>query len=233
MATQQKKNPVAEAPTSEQMPREKLVQLGPDSLSLPELIAIVFGTGYKGEGVLELADRLLKEYGSQGLTDIRTVTDIREATGLPLVKACQMVACFELGRRLFGSGPKGSRVASFRSPRDVYEFVSDMRSMRKEQLRGLYLNARNKIIHEEVISIGTITANLVHPAEVFRPAMEYSAVGIIIVHNHPSGDPEPSDEDIAITAQLVKAASLLGFKLLDHIIVAEHGYRSLSELGVL
>ena len=233
MAERLKSPPLNATPDTDLMPREKLEKQGPDSLSLAELIAIVFGTGYKNEGVLVLADRLLQEYGSQGLTDVRSTAQLRQATGLPPVKSCQMVACFELGRRLFGCRPKGSRVVAFRSPRDVYEFVCDMRSLRKEQLRGLYLNARNKIIHEEVISVGTITANLVHPAEVFRPALEYSAIGIIIVHNHPSGDPEPSDEDIAITSQLVQAASLLGLKLLDHIIVAEHGYRSLSEIGIL
>jgi len=215
------------------MPRERLIAGGIDELSISELIAIVFGTGHKGESVLVLSDRLLKEYGSSGLKDVRDVEVLQAATGLPKVKACQMVASFELGRRLYAKQAAGSLSRAIRSPQDVYDHLADMRGLRKEQLRGLYLNARNKIIHEETISIGTITANLVHPVEVFRPAIEYSAVGMIIVHNHPSGDPDPSDEDIAITSQLVQAASILGIKLLDHIIVAEQGYRSLSELGVM
>jgi DNA repair protein RadC len=220
----------SEKPT---MPREKLISDGVDTLSISELIAIVFGTGSRREPVLVLSDRLLKEYGSSGLKDIRDVKTLQAATGLPPVKACQMVACFELGRRMYAKQPRGAQSRAIRSPQDVFDHLVEMRGLRKEQLRGLYLNARNKIIHEETVSIGTITANLVHPAEVFRPAIEYSAVGLIIAHNHPSGDPEPSDEDIAITSQLVQAASILGIKLLDHIIVAEQSFRSMSELGIM
>jgi DNA repair protein RadC len=215
------------------MPREKLLVQGVETLSVSELLAIVFNTGYRGESVLQLADRLLQEYGSQTLPDQRDVRDVQRDTGLPLVKSCQLVACFELGRRYFDTQLRDARARPIRSPRDVYEHLREMATLRKEQLRGLYLNVRNVIIHAETISIGTMNSNLVHPVEVFRPAVEYSAVGVIIAHNHPSGEPEPSDEDLAITAQLAQAASLLNISLLDHVIIAETGFKSLRELGVL
>jgi DNA repair protein RadC len=215
------------------MPREKLLERGVEALSVSELLAIVFNTGYRGESVLQLADRLLQEYGSHALPDQRDVRAVQRDTALPLVKSCQLVACFELGRRYFDRSPRDSRARSIRSPRDVYEHLREMATLRKEQLRGLYLNVRNVIIHAETISIGTMNSNLVHPVEVFRPALVYSAVGVIIAHNHPSGEPEPSDEDLAITAQLAQAASLLNISLLDHVIIAETGFKSLRELGVL
>jgi DNA repair protein RadC len=215
------------------MPREKLLTEGVEALSVSELLAIVFNTGYRGESVLQLADRLLQEYGSQSLPDQRNVRAVQQETGLPLVKSCQLVACFELGRRYFDRQPHERSSRPVRSPRDVYEHLREMTTLRKEQLRGLYLNVRNVIIHEETISIGTMNSNLVHPVEVFRPAVEHSAVGVIIAHNHPSGEPEPSDEDLAITAQLAQAASLLNISLLDHVIVAENGFKSLREMGVL
>jgi len=220
-------------PARADWPRERLIEKGLDSLSIADLVAIVFNTGYGKESVRDLARRLLREYGSNGLKDMRKLTDIRSETGLPEVKACQLIACFELGRRLFDQQPRGSNAVVIRSPRDVFEHLAEMRSLRKEQLCGLYLNARNRVIRQETISIGTMTANLVDPKEVLRPALEFSAVGVIVAHNHPSGNPEPSDEDITITAQLAKAAGVLDVKLLDHVIVAEGGFRSMNEMGLL
>ena len=219
--------------SSQQMPREKLVEHGVDALSLSELLAIILNTGYKGETVIELSKRLLREYGSNGLKDLKNVKDVQNATGLPTVKACQLVACFQLGRIFFDKRESEIQAKLIRSPQDIFDYFSDMRNLRKEQLRGVYLNARNKIIHSETISIGTITSNLVHAPEVFRPALEFCAVGVIVVHNHPSGDPSPSDEDIAITQQLADAGKILGIKLIDHIIIAENSWTSLKEEGVI
>jgi len=218
---------------SNQMPREKLIEHGAEALSVNELLAIILNTGYKGESVLELAKRLIREYGSNGIKDIKDVTSLRKATGLPEVKACQLVACFQLGRIFFEKRESENQSRHIRSPQDIFEFLPDMRSLRKEQLRGVYLNARNRVIHTETISIGTITSNLVHPQEVFRPAIEFCAVGVIVVHNHPSGDPAPSDEDIAITQQLCDAGKILGTNLIDHIIIAENSWTSLKEEGAI
>ncbi len=215
--------------------REKLIAHGPEALSLPELLAIIFNTGTKGDSVEDMTRRVLKEYGSHALRDARDVQRLKRETGLQTHKACMLVACFELGRRLFVTQARGTASFIIRSPLDVCEYVRDMRELRKEQLRGLYLNARNTVIHDEVISIGTVTANLVCPRDVLLPAIAHSAVSVVVVHNHPSGNPEPSDEDIAITTQLVQAASIMGVKLLDHIIIGgeEHPYRSLSEMGLV
>ncbi len=219
--------------SSQQMPREKLIEHGIEALTISELLAIILNTGYKGESVIVLAKRLLREYGSNGLKDLKDVGDVRKATGLPEVKACQLVACFQLGRIFFEKRESEIQSKLIRSPQDIFDFFPDMQTIRKEQLRGVYLNARNKIIHSETISIGTITSNLVHPPEVFRPAMEFCAVGVIVVHNHPSGDPSSSDEDIAITQQLADAGKILGIKLIDHIIIAKNSWTSLKEEGII
>ncbi len=223
----------AAAPAQDLMPREKLAQLGPHALSVAELLAIIFGTGHGGESVQQLAARILHEYGAFALRDVHDYAQVRRETGLPHVKACQLLACFELGARLFKPLPHDKQAVTIRTPQDVFEFLTDMRTLRKEQLRGLYLNARNVVIHQEIVSIGTITANLVDAKEVFRPALEYSAISVIIAHNHPSGNPEPSDEDIAVTAQLAHAGSILSVRLIDHIIIAGDSFISLNERGVV
>jgi DNA repair protein RadC len=221
------------APAGDLMPREKLAQLGPGALSVAELLAIIFGTGRRGEPVKELAGRILREYGAFALRDARTLEQVQRETGLPHVKSCQLLACFELGARLFKPLPHDKQAVTIRTPQDVFAFLADMRTLRKEQLRGLYLNARNVVIHQETVSIGTITANLVDAKEVFRPALEYGAVSVIIAHNHPSGNPEPSDEDIAVTSQLAHAGSILSVRLVDHIIIAGESFISLNERGVV
>ena len=145
---------------------------------------------------------------------------------IPIVKACQIVAVGELGRRFYQKNPSGFIV--IRNGQDVYEYLGDMRNLGKEQLRGLYLNSHNHIVHDEVISIGTVNSNLVHPREVFRPAIEYSAAAVILAHNHPSGLSEPSDEDRRVTEQLVQAGKLIGIELLDHVVIAKNGWKSIN-----
>ncbi len=213
--------------------REKLTEYGPKFMTIQELIAIILNTGKPGESITELADKLLKSYGTNQIKDIKSVVQLQESFGLPNAKACKLVACFELGRRLFKEPPPGAASRIITSPEDVYEFVKDMREFRKEKLRGLYLNARNHVVYKEDISVGTQTANLVSVSDVLRPAIEYAAVGIIIVHNHPSGDPDPSDEDIAITKKVVEATKIFDINLLDHVIVGKNGFVSLNEMGVM
>ncbi len=214
--------------------RERLTEYGAEEMELHELIAIILNTGLRGKSTIEeLSKQLLKSYGINQIKDIKDVEQLQKDFGLPNAKACQLVACFELGRRLFKEVPPGAISRTITSPEDVYEFVKDMRELRKEKLRGLYLNARNHVIYKEDISIGTQTANLVSVSDILRPAIEYAAVGVIIVHNHPSGDPDPSDEDIEITKKVVEATKLFDITLLDHVIVGKDGFRSLNEMGLM
>jgi DNA repair protein RadC len=215
----------------EKKPREKLIRYGPDVLRIPELVSIILNTGYRAENVLELSHRVIKEYGSRAIASEKNVGRLMETLGIPPVKACQIIACFELGRRFFQEEP--GKMPTIRGPEDVYIYLEDMRKLKKEQFRGLYLNARNKVIHDEVISIGTLTANLVHPREVFQPAIEYLACGVIVAHNHPSGDPEPSEDDLEITRKLASVGKTMDIELLDHIIIGRNKYVSLKEKGIL
>ncbi len=215
----------------EKKPREKLIRYGPDILRIPELVSIILNTGYRDENVLELSHRIIKEYGSRAIASENNVGRLMEILGIPPVKACQIIACFELGRRFFQEEP--GKMPTIRGPEDVYLYLEDMRKLKKEQFRGLYLNARNKVIHDEVISIGTLTANLVHPREVFQPAIEYLACGVIVAHNHPSGDPEPSEDDLEITRKLASVGKTMDIELLDHIIIGSKTYVSLKEKGMV
>jgi len=212
-------------------PRERLLRFGPDALKNYELLAIILNTGYRRESVLDLAQRIVQEYGSKAIAEERSVERLMSILGLPPVKACQVVATFELGRRLYLEEP--GRVPALRTPEEVHRYVKEMEGLAKEEFRGLYLNARNKVIHDEIISIGTLTANLVHPREVFRPAFEYGCAAIIVVHNHPSGDPAPSEEDISLTRQLVQVSRIMGIEVLDHVIIGKGSFVSLKEIGKL
>ena len=215
---------IKDLPTEEK-PREKLTKYGSSVLSTSELLAIVLGVGTKKEGVLQMSSRLLKEYGEKAIVNETDPKVIAETLDIPLIKSCQLVACFELGRRFFKTS-KG-RSAIIRTPKQVYEYLKDMRDLPKEHLRGIYLNSRYRLIHDEVISIGSLTANIVHPREVFRPALEYSASAVILAHNHPSGSAKPSQADIEITKQIVKAGKILGVDLLDHIIITKNKFASI------
>jgi len=123
------------------------------------------------------------------------------------------------------------KIQHFSSASDVYQYLKPMRSLKKEHFHGLYLDSRNKLVYDEVISIGSLTANIIHPREVFRPAIEHSAAAVIVAHNHPSGDPHPSEHDLRVTARLKSAGELLNIPLLDHLIIADEGFVSLKEEG--
>jgi DNA repair protein RadC len=209
----------------EDKPREKLLKYGISVLSVNDLLAIVLNTGTKKEDVLSMSQRLLKEYGEKAIVDQLDPKKLSQALDIPIVKACQLVACFELGRRFFKTSSNG--LVSFRTAAEVFEYLSDMRDLPKEHLRGLYLNSHYRLIHDEVISIGSVTANIIHPREVFRPALEYSASAVILAHNHPSGDPAPSQADLDITNQIVEAGKILGIEVLDHIVVTKSEYISI------
>lgn len=201
----------------DQKPREKMSRLGPDSLRVAELVAVVLGVGTTKENVLSMAERIVKEYGEKSIATETNPTKMADALNIPHAKACQLIAAFELGRRFYAT--EAGKALYVRNAQQAYQYLSPMGYSRKEQLRGLYLNSRYQVVHDETISVGSLTANIVHPREVFRPGIEHGAVAIIIAHNHPSGSLEPTAEDLLVTTQLRAAGKLLGIDLLDHLIV--------------
>jgi DNA repair protein RadC len=210
----------------EDKPREKLLRVGPTSMTNPELVAIIFGSGTTKEGVLEMAARVIKDYGERALAGQRDAAKLAKELDIPLVKALQLVACSELGRRFYQKG--AGAAPALHTAKDVYRYLKNMEQLSKEHLRGLYLNTHFKLIHDEVISIGTINANIVHPREVFKPAIEYGAAAVIVAHNHPSGVVKPSDADIEVTKQLAAVGSVIGIPLIDHVIIGRGKYASIA-----
>lgn len=210
----------------EDKPREKLISGGPQSLTLQELLAVVLNTGSKKEGVLEMSARVVREYGTTALVGQTDPEALSQELDIPLGKACQVVAVAEIGRRLYKKVDTG--LAVIRTAHDVYEYLKDMHNLPKEQLRGLYLDTHNRVIHQEVISMGTINSNIVHPREVFRPALEYGAAAVVLAHNHPSGVVTPSTADVEITKQLVHAGKIIGINLMDHVVITADGYTSVQ-----
>jgi DNA repair protein RadC len=213
----------------EERPREKLLAAGPQSLSQVELVAVVWGVGTRKEDVLAMARRTLQEYGERAVLGNSKPAELAQELDIPLTKACQLVAAFELGRRAYAIGRSGHPV-QIRTPRQAYQYFRDMGVNSKEQLRGLYLGSRHQVIHDEIISIGSLTSNIVHPREVFQPAVEHGAVAVIIAHNHPSGSLDPSEADLDVTRQLRAAGTILGIDLLDHLVITNSGHRSILEL---
>lgn len=203
-------------------PRERLIKYGPSILAVEELVAILLNVGTKKEEVMSMSSRILKEYGENSIVSQTNPKTLAKDLDIPIVKACQLISCFELGRRFFYKSNGGA--VTLRSAKQVYEYLKDMRELPKEQLRGLYLNSRYRLVHDEVISIGSLTANIVHPREVFKPALDYSAVAVILAHNHPSGSAKPTAADIEVTKQLVEAGKILGIEVLDHLIVAKNKF---------
>lgn len=209
----------------EDKPREKLLAVGPKALTVPELVAILLGVGTKKEEVMQMASRILKEYGERAIVNETNPQRLADTLQIPLHKACQIVASFELGRRFFEQ--RSGKAVFVSTAQQAFDYLKDMGQMKKEQLRGLYLNSRYQVIHEEVISVGSLTSNIVHPREVFQPAIEYGAAAIIIAHNHPSGRLDATYADNEVTERLLVASKILGIDLLDHIIIAGNDYVSI------
>lgn len=209
----------------DQKPREKILRDGPHALTIAELWAIILNLGTKKEDILTMSQRILKEYGERSITNEKDAKKLSRELDIPLGKATQIIATIELGKRLFERNPTGAKI--IRTAQDVYDYTKNMWDLPKEHLRGIYLNSHYKVIHDEIISIGTIDANIIHPREVFRPALEYAAAAVILVHNHPSGNLTPSDDDVTVTEQLIAASKLIGIDLVDHVIVSSQGFRSI------
>jgi len=204
-------------------PREKMEKYGPDKLSDAELLAILLRTGTKDLNVLKLSQKILDKFGKEKFVDV-SIEDLKSFHGIGAVKACEILSCFELGRRML----KGKKTSILLSPKDVWERMEDIRGSKKEHFVVFYLDSRNQEIHKEIISVGTLNESLVHPREVFENAIKNNTASIIIAHNHPSGDLEPSQADIEITKKLIHAGKILDIKIVDHIVVTVNGYNSLK-----
>jgi DNA repair protein RadC len=209
-------------------PREKLMQYGPEKLSNSELLAILLRSGKKGENVIELANKILKRFSKDELPNL-TFNDLKDYPGLGPAKACEIVACFELGKRLL----KDKKAEIYLKPKEIWEELKDLRDHKKEHFVIFYLDSRNQEIKREIISVGSLNANLVHPREVFEPAVRHLAAQIALAHNHPSGDPEPSEDDLEITKRLTEAGKILGIEVIDHIIVVKNDFFSFKNKGLI
>ncbi len=208
-------------------PREKLLHYGAGKLSKSELLAILLRTGAKGVDVVELSKKILRKFPQFSLADAN-INDLKNTYGLGEAKACEIVACFELGRRML----KGKKANLILSPKDVWENLKDIRNNKKEHFVVFYLDARNQEIKKETISVGTLNASLVHPREVFEPAIIHSAAQIIVAHNHPSGSSKPSNDDLEVTKRLKEAGRILGIEVMDHVIVTNDSFFSMKEENV-
>lgn len=213
----------------EERPRERLMKNGVSSLADSELLAVILRTGTRQENVINLCQRLLSMYNLKTLSQIST-SRLIEIHGIKESKAAQIAACFEIARRLeaFNEGSK----QKINSPEDVYRRIYPrMREQKKEMFIELCLDTKNQVIKEETISIGSLNSNVVHPREVFRTALTESAAHIIVTHNHPSGDPTPSREDIEITKKLTETGKIIGIDVLDHVIIGDGRHFSMKEAG--
>ncbi len=212
-------------------PREKLAALGAAALTEAELIAILLRTGVKGATAVDVARELLSKSRSlRGLARC-SVSDFVEL-GLGRVRAATLVAVFEVARRLPSSD--GERSPVFRSPAEVAErYLPRLRDLKHEEFWVLLLDSANRLMNEVKVTSGTLNSSLVHPRECFNEAMKQKAASVIFLHNHPSGNPEPSQEDIAITRQLTEAGKILGIPVHDHLVLGNSGYTSFAERGLL
>ena len=214
----------------EEQPRFKLVKYGAKNLTDAELLAIVLRVGNSRESVVELSRRVLRKFNVKELSRV-SYNQIKMFNGINDAKACQVLSCFELARRLASYQEFRREVLS---PKDVVEmFKGEMSFLKKEVFIGVYLNTRNCVIRKEEVSVGTLDKSLVHPRDVFGPALTDGAKSLILVHNHPSGDPEPSEADVEVTKQIKKAGDLLGVSLLDHIIIGSKDYISFHDKEIV
>ena len=211
-------------------PRERLIRQGARSLSNQELIAILLGTGTKRESVLTVANRVLINFEKLHNLKHATLEEMTEIKGIGEAKAVLLLAAIELGRRL-ASKDLEERF-TIRSPEDAATFLmQDMTSLQLEHFVCLFLNVKNQVLHKQTIFVGSLNASIVHPREIFREAVKRSAASIICSHNHPSGIPTPSPEDIDVTTRLYEAGKIVGVDLLDHVIIGDHQFISMKEKG--
>jgi len=204
------------------LPREKLLRYGSEKLADHELLAILLGSGIHGKNVLSLAKATLQKISKIGVAKT-TLNDLKSIKGLGEVKALQVLAIIELAKRLYDTSPE------ILSDKDVWNLASDIRGSQKEHLMAFFLNSQQRLIGKQIISTGILDSSLIHPRELFEPAISLHSAGIIIAHNHPSGTLEPSQADIQITKQLIEAGKLLGIPLQRHLIVTKSDYSRVNQ----
>ncbi|SKA94515.1 DNA replication and repair protein RadC [Caloramator quimbayensis] len=213
-------------------PRERLIKFGPEALSNSELLAIIIRTGTKSENALSISNRLIAQNKGLEFLSSCTIQELSQIKGIGNAKAAQLKAAIELGKRL--RNYRNDKIISINSPKDAAEIVmEDMRYFKKEHFRVIFLNTKNIVIDVKDLSIGNLNSSIVHPREVYSEAIKKSSASIIVLHNHPSGDPTPSQEDVNITRRLIEAGKIIGIDLLDHIIIGDGSFISLKEKGII
>jgi len=222
---------IHDLPKSER-PRERLQKFGAEVLSSQELLALILGRGIAGESVMVTAQRLLTTFGNIKAIAGTSLEELTQVRGIGSAKAAQIKACFELGKR--EELDVELKDFDIKNPEAFVKVIrASIKDKSKEHFKLILLNTRNKIIGFSTISIGTLNANLVHPREVFKDAIMHSAASLILAHNHPSGDPEPSEEDIGITKRLVKSGKIMEIEVLDHIVIGKNSFCSFKEKGLM
>lgn len=211
-------------------PREKMARLGERALSNSELLALLLGSGTRQANVLRLSEAVLRRYGFARLPGL-SLEELTGNRGIGTAGACRLRAAFELGRRAWAPRAEESTVVS--GPADAWRLVKDLGRARKEHLVALYVDAQNQLLQRETVSVGSLNTTRTHPREIFQPAIACSAMGVILVHNHPSGSLAPSQEDVDFTRTIRRAAEILGIGLYDHLIVTARGYTSLKERSLM
>lgn len=214
----------------DERPREKLISKGPQNLKDEELLAILLRTGREGKSVLEVAKQILGRYSKKRLLKL-TYEDLIKIKGVNSAKACTILASVELTKRALEMGEETLPV--IRSTKDVIAQAVYMRDKTREHLMAIYLNARNEMIYKKPMFIGTLNASLVHPREIFAEALKQNAASVILVHNHPSGDAEPSQDDLEITKRIQEAGKIMGIDVLDHIIITKTKTFSFKDKGLI
>ncbi len=216
----------------EERPRERLIRKGPENLSNQELLAIILRTGTVNESVLQLSQRVIQHFEGLRLLKNASIEELMEIKGIGQAKAIQILASLELGERIIQLNP--SDKYTIRSPEDGASYLmEELRFLTQEHFVCLYLNTKNQVIHKQTIFIGSLNASIVHPREVFKEGIRRSAASVLCFHNHPSGDPTPSQEDIQVTKRLVESGKVIGIDVLDHIIIGDKKYVSLKEKGYI
>ena len=212
----------------QERPRERLKRLGAEALSAQELLAVIISRGSPNKSVINIAQDLLTKFGNINAISQASIEQLTEVDGIGPARAMQIKACFELGKRQ--ELEPELKDLSIENPKDVVDYVrKKIKDKAKEHFKLILLNTRNKIIDIVNISIGTLDASLVHPREVFKEAITHNSASVILVHNHPSGDPEPSDDDLKMTKRLKESGNILGIEVIDHIIIGKNSYYSFKE----